>query len=80
MKRGIVNVPNLIAVSHISAGTLLKNIWDLKAKERARQSGQREDVKPQHIQTIQGLLDDVTVFMDALEYAKIRWDSAHVSL
>lgn len=80
MKRGIVNLPNLIAVSYISAGTLLTNVWDLKAKEQTRQAAQLEDVKPQYIQTIQDLLDDVTIFMKALEYAELRWDNAHLSL
>jgi hypothetical protein len=78
--RGIFNIPNLIAVSYISAALLLTSVWDLKAKERTAQPDQLEDIKPQHIQTIQTLLDDVAVLMKALEYTELRWDNAHLSL
>jgi hypothetical protein len=80
LTRGVFNFPNLIAVSYISAALLLANVWDLKSKERTGQSGHLEDVKPQHVQMIQTLLEDVTVFMKALEYAELRWDNAHLSL
>jgi hypothetical protein len=80
MKRGFSNVPNLIAVSHISAALLLTGVWDLKAKELAHQTDQLEDIKPQFIQKIQTLLDDVDVFIKALEYVELRWDNAHFCL
>jgi hypothetical protein len=80
MKQGFSNIPNLIAVSHISAALLITSIWDFKAKDRARQIGQPEDIKPQYIQTIQNLLGDVDIFIKALEYAELRWDNAQVSL
>lgn len=80
MKRGFFNIPNLIAVSHISAAMLLTTVWDLKAKERASQTSLSEDIKPQYIQMIQTLLEDVALFMKALEYTEMRWESAHLSL
>jgi len=59
---------------------LLTSVWDLKAKELAHQTGQFEDIKPQFIQTIQALLDDVDVFIKALEHSELRWDNAHFCL
>jgi len=80
MKQGFSNIPNLIAVSHISAALLITSIWDFKAKDRARQGCQSEDIKPQYLQTTQVLMEDVNVFLKSLEYAELRWDSAHLSL
>jgi hypothetical protein len=59
---------------------LLATVWDLKAKDRARQTDQLEDIKPQYIQTIQALLDDIALFMKALECTEMRWENAHFSL
>lgn len=80
MKRGLSNIPNFISVAHICAAVLLANVWDLKTKDKAQQLGQLEDVKPQFLQTIDILLDDVSVFIHALELVEKRWDNAHLFL
>lgn len=72
MRRGISNVPNLISVAHISAALLLINVWDLKGKECAGV----EDMKPPVAQSIDLLLDDINVFLDALEWAQHRFEVA----
>ncbi|KAK0486088.1 fungal-specific transcription factor domain-containing protein [Armillaria novae-zelandiae] len=69
MLRGLWNVPNLIAISHISCGMLLVGVWDLKAKEKARLANGAEDIKPPLVQALEPLMKDIAIFLKALEWA-----------
>jgi len=77
LQRGLSNIPNLISVAHICAAILLVNVWNLKAEEKAKSA---EDVKPPLAQTIEVLMNDVYIFMRALEGVGSRWESGTVYL
>ncbi|EGO25312.1 hypothetical protein SERLADRAFT_437067 [Serpula lacrymans var. lacrymans S7.9] len=81
IQRGLSNIPNLICTAHMCAAVLLMNFWDLKAQERAQlQSGLMEDVKPPLAHAMAELLEDVSVFTEALELVRPRWRNAEVYL
>lgn len=80
MKRGYAYIPNLINTASICAAVLMADVWDLKAKERTELSLQLEDVKPRYVQTIEARLEDVAVFMKALEGTESTWGNAHMYL
>ncbi|KAJ7783249.1 fungal-specific transcription factor domain-containing protein [Mycena metata] len=69
--RGWTNTPILIAVSQLSAAILTLAVWDAKAKQDA----ELEDVKPPVAQTIGSLMDDIAVFINALESLGTRWEN-----
>ncbi|KAJ7647258.1 fungal-specific transcription factor domain-containing protein [Roridomyces roridus] len=73
LARGWTNIPTLIAVSQLSAAILTLGIWDCKAKQQ-NESG---DIKPPLAHTIATLLDDVSIFIGALEWAAGRWENCN---
>ncbi len=75
MLRGLWNIPNLIAISHISCGMLLVGVWDLKAKEKARLANGAEDIKPPLVQALEPLMKDIAIFLKALEWAAPRYET-----
>ncbi|KAJ7703127.1 fungal-specific transcription factor domain-containing protein [Mycena rosella] len=76
MARGWTNVPTLVAVSQLSAGILTLGVWDAKAKQQQ----DSEDVKPPLAHTIAPLMDDIGIFLGALEWAESRWENVTASL
>jgi hypothetical protein len=53
------------------------NVWNLKAEEKMKSL---EDVKPPIAQRIEALMDDVYIFMRALEWVAPRWECAAAHL
>ncbi|KAH7926730.1 hypothetical protein BV22DRAFT_1008428 [Leucogyrophana mollusca] len=81
IQRGLSNIPSLICAAHMCAAILLMNFWDLKWQERNYlQSGPLEDVKPPLAMAMAELLEDVSVFTEALELVKPRWRNAEMYL
>ncbi|KAF5373786.1 hypothetical protein D9758_000681 [Tetrapyrgos nigripes] len=76
LQRKLSNIPNLIHISHISAAVLVLHFWDMKAKEKAHINNPGEDVKPQSIQSIQSVKEDIALFIRALEWAAPRFKNA----
>lgn len=70
--RGWTNVPILIAVSQLSAAILTLGVWDYKTKQEQEFI---EDVKPPLAHTIASLMDDIGVFIGALESLASRWEN-----
>lgn len=70
--RGFTNTPILNAVSQLSAAILTLGVWDAKAKQEQEFA---EDIKPPLAQTITTLMDDIGVFIRALELAEPRWEN-----
>lgn len=81
MTRGYSNVPTLILASHICAAILLVNFWHLKWRERnqMRRDG-LENTKSFLSLAITGLLEEISVFIEALKTVKPRWRSAELYL
>ncbi|KAI9569698.1 fungal-specific transcription factor domain-containing protein [Boletus coccyginus] len=81
MTRGYSNVPTLILASHICAAILLVNFWHLKWQERnqMRRDG-FEDTKSFLSLAMTGLLEEISVFIEALETVKPRWRNAELYL
>ncbi|KAF7361833.1 Zn(2)-C6 fungal-type domain-containing protein [Mycena venus] len=74
--RGWTNTPILIAVAQLSAAILTLGVWDAKAKQDQEFA---EDVKPPIAHTIASLMDDIGIFIHALELAEPRWENvAHL--
>ncbi|KAJ6625579.1 fungal-specific transcription factor domain-containing protein [Mycena sp. CBHHK59/15] len=73
LARGWSNIPTLIAVSQLSAAILTLGVWDLKSKEHLQEF---EDVKPPLAHTITSYMDDIAVFLGALEWVESRWENA----
>jgi hypothetical protein len=73
--RGYFNVPGLVSAAHVCAAMILAHVWDLKAKQKAKME-LVEHAKPPPRMTIERLMGDVTVFIEALEWAAIRWENA----
>ncbi|KAF8210345.1 fungal-specific transcription factor domain-containing protein [Mycena galopus ATCC 62051] len=71
--RGWLNTPILTAVSHLSAAMLTLGVWDAKAKQELEHA---EDIKPPLAHTIASYMEDIGVFIRALESAESRWESA----
>lgn len=69
--RGWTNIPTLVAVSQLSAAILTFGVWDCKAKQQQ----ESEDVKPPVAHTIASLMDDIGIFIRALEWAESRWEN-----
>jgi len=74
VSRGWTNTPVLVAVSQLSAAILTLGVWDTKAKQEL----EFEDVKPPLAHTIASLMDDIGVFMGALELAAPRWENVPI--
>jgi hypothetical protein len=72
LEGGYSNFPVLLHASHLSAGTLLIGIWNLKLQEKNLRAQGTEDIKPLCNQ-IEPLKSDVDVFMRILEWAEPRW-------
>ena len=72
-QRGLSSLPALLHAAHLSAGTLLIEIWDLKTQDRTLRAQGAEDVKPPFAQRIEPLMADVDTFMRILEWAEPRW-------
>ncbi|KAJ6593970.1 fungal-specific transcription factor domain-containing protein [Mycena capillaripes] len=70
--RGWANIPILIAVSQLSAAILTLGVWEYKARQEQEFI---EDVKPPLAQTIATLMDDIGVFIGALESVQSRWEN-----
>ncbi|KAJ7497363.1 fungal-specific transcription factor domain-containing protein [Mycena latifolia] len=78
LARGWTNVPTLAAVSQLSAGILTLAVWDAKAKQQQQQDS--EDVKPPLAHVIGPLMDDIGIFIRALEWAENRWEHVIAAL
>ncbi|KAF8910393.1 fungal-specific transcription factor domain-containing protein [Mucidula mucida] len=73
LQRGLWNVPNLNAVSIVSASMLLVHVWDLKHKDRTeRENGM--DIDPPISCTVDPLLKDINIFIRALEWSSHRYE------
>ncbi|KAF8134641.1 fungal-specific transcription factor domain-containing protein [Boletus edulis] len=79
--RGFSNIPTLILGSHVCAAILLMNFWDLKWQERnqMRRDG-FEDIKSPLALAMAELLEEISVFIEALEAVKPRWRNAEIYL
>lgn len=75
MRLGFSNVTNMISASFLAA-MLLANAMELNAEGKGRQTRQFEATNSESIP----ILDAISVFVEALEFAALRWDSAHVFL
>ncbi|KAJ7096252.1 fungal-specific transcription factor domain-containing protein [Mycena epipterygia] len=71
LARGWANIPTLVSVSQLSATILTLGVWDLKAKQQQ----ESEDVKPPLAHTIAPLMNDIGIFIGALEWAESRWEN-----
>ncbi|KAG8213977.1 hypothetical protein J3R82DRAFT_10726 [Butyriboletus roseoflavus] len=81
MSRGYWNIPALILSSHVCAAILLMNFWDLKWQERKQMRYDAfEDVKSPLASAMAELLEEVSVFVEALEAVKPRWRNAETYL
>lgn len=81
MSRGYWHTPTLILGSHVCAAILLMNFWDLKWQERKQlRCDAFEDVKSPLSLAMAELLEDVSVFIEALESVKPRWRNAEMYL
>ncbi|KAJ7770173.1 fungal-specific transcription factor domain-containing protein [Mycena maculata] len=69
LARGWTYIPALISVSQLSAAILTLGVWDCKAKQHQ----EFEDVKPP-VAHIASLMDDIGIFIGALEWAESRWE------
>lgn len=79
--RGYSNTPTLILGSHVCAAILLMNFWDLKWQERNQMTCDGfEDIKSPLALAMAELLEEVSVFIEALEAVKPRWRSAEMYL
>jgi hypothetical protein len=79
--RGLSNIPSLICSAHMCAAILLMNFWDLKWQERNQlQCDSLEDIKSPLALAMAELLDDVAVFIEALELVRPRWRNADMYL
>lgn len=79
--RGYSNIPILILGSHVCAAILLMNFWDLKWQERNHMNCDGfEDIKSPLALPMAELLEEVAVFVEALEAIKPRWRSAEMYL
>ncbi|KAJ6586991.1 fungal-specific transcription factor domain-containing protein [Mycena vulgaris] len=76
LARGWTNVPTLVAVSQLSAGILTLGVWDAKA----RQQRESEDIKPPLALAIAPMMDDIGIFIGALEWAESRWENVTAHL
>lgn len=81
MSRGYSNTPAIILSSHVCAAILLMNFWDLKWQERKQiRCDAFEDIKYPLASAMAELLEEVSVFIGALEAVKPRWRSAEIYL
>ncbi|KAF9241629.1 fungal-specific transcription factor domain-containing protein [Melanogaster broomeanus] len=79
--RGLSNTPSLICSAHMCAAILLMNYWDLKWQERHQlQCDDLEDIKSPLTLAMAELLEDVSVFIEALELVRPRWRNAEMYL
>ncbi|KAF8844397.1 hypothetical protein BDN67DRAFT_1008235 [Paxillus ammoniavirescens] len=77
--RGLSNIPSLICSAHMCAAILLMNFWDLKWQERNQlKCDAFEDIKSPLALSMAELLDDVAVFIEALELVQPRWRNAEI--
>ncbi|KAG9316662.1 fungal-specific transcription factor domain-containing protein [Chiua virens] len=81
LDRGYSNIPTLISGSHVCAAILLMNFWDLKWQERnLMRCDAFADVKSPLALAMAELLEDISVFIEALEAVKPRWRNAEMYL
>ncbi|KAH0827908.1 hypothetical protein J3R83DRAFT_3537 [Lanmaoa asiatica] len=81
ISRGYSNIPSLILCSHVCAAILLMNFWDLKWQERNQMKCDAfEDIKSPLALAMAELLEEVSVFIEALEAVKPRWRNAEMYL
>ncbi|TRM69897.1 fungal-specific transcription factor domain-containing protein [Schizophyllum amplum] len=78
LPNGYTNVPNLLTIAHLAAGTLLFGWWELKARERTVVGGV-EDVKP-NVTVMDQMMAHIRVAMQALEWASPRWPRVELLL
>ncbi|KIK97752.1 hypothetical protein PAXRUDRAFT_135686 [Paxillus rubicundulus Ve08.2h10] len=79
--RGLSNIPSLICSAHMCAAILLMNFWDLKWQERNQlKCDAFEDIKSPLALSMAELLEDVAVFIEALELVQPRWRNAEMYL
>jgi hypothetical protein len=79
--RGLSNIPSLICSAHMCAAILLMNFWDLKWQERNQlKCDAFEDIKAPLALSMAELLDNVAVFIEALELVQPRWRNAEMYL
>ena len=72
LARGLCNTPSLLATSTVSAGLLLVHTWILRLKEKAQcEFGNKPDDNLSR--TLAPILEDVEVFLTALERASCRY-------
>lgn len=76
LPRGFSNVPLLVGMAHVCGAVLLAQVWDLKGQQKAQQAGLIEETKPPLSLRIDELMADVMIFVDALEWAALRWEIA----
>lgn len=77
ISRGYSDILGLILCSHVCAAVLLMNFWDLKWQDNQRSC---EDIKSPLAPAIAELLEEISVFVDALEVVKHRWRVAEMYL
>jgi hypothetical protein len=72
MGHGFSEVSLLISACNVCAAILIVHLWDLKAKEMAEGSF-TEDIKPVHTLAHESVKKDLDIFMNALEWAELRY-------
>ncbi|KAI0267136.1 fungal-specific transcription factor domain-containing protein [Gloeopeniophorella convolvens] len=74
-RRALSNIPLLLLVAEVAAGTLCTDGWIIKSRERGRamRGGQSD---PMTAQTVEVHIQDVTSLLRALRWAAPRWETA----
>ncbi|KAG6333681.1 hypothetical protein ID866_5411 [Astraeus odoratus] len=81
VSRGISNIYSLICAAHMCAAILLMNYWDLKWQERnLSKTSVGEDLKSPLAVQMADVLQEVKVFIQALELVRPRWRNAEIYL
>ncbi|KAF9227310.1 hypothetical protein BS17DRAFT_775262 [Gyrodon lividus] len=81
LSRGLSNIPSLICAAHMCAAILLMHFWDLKWQERNQlRCDALEDIKSPLALAMAELLEDVAVFIEALQLVRPRWRNAEMYL
>ena len=70
MRRDFSNVTNLISASYLPA-MLLMDAWKTDTKNRVQSDTTKESMS---------ILDAISVLIEALDFAALRWDSAYYLL
>lgn len=80
MRSQLCYIPNLVHTSQVCAGLLLMDIWRLKNQGKTVTPERVDDTETSFAQNIEDLMNDVLVFMGALEWAESRWTDAAQAL